>query len=97
MTKKRYDIFEGRLESTLENLKMTPENYNIDSFLKLVDEIALLNEKDYWKSSGDLPTERGEQFHKEKSQMLALACQVFAYEIAGTNLKMKNVKNIIDL
>lgn len=97
MTKKRYDIFEGRLNTTIENLKANPDNYNIDDFLKLVEEIALLNEKDYWKSQDDLPKEKGEQFYKEKSTMLALACQILAYDFATMSNKIKHLKHIIDI
>ena len=78
----------------IKNQLSNPET-EITSLLKLIEEIAVLNEKEFYLENNDLPVTNSKEKITDTNNMLEVVLRLFAHELSTEAKKIDRIKHIL--
>lgn len=95
--KQRFDMLVNNTNISIERIKYQVSNpdVEINSLNKLIDEIAILNEKENFEDENDLPAYNTKRTWYEKANMIEVVLRLFAHELSSEAKKSIKIRDIL--
>ena len=95
--KVRFDMLVENTSVSIDRIKHQLSNPEVEISMlnKLIEEIALLNEKDSFEEEGELPASNTKKVWFEIANMTEVVLRLFAHELSVESKKRSRIKDIL--
>jgi hypothetical protein len=95
--KVRFDMLVERASISIERIlnQKSTASIEVAELKKIIDELALMNEADFYNETEDLPVKDSKQKYLESSKMFEIILELFALELETQSKKLALINGIL--
>ena len=97
LKKYRFDMLIERVSISIDKILKQKSTASIEvaELKKIIDEIALMNEFDFYNETDDLPIKDSKQKYIESSKLFEITLELFALELENQSKKISQINGIL--